>query len=184
MEYVSIQAISLFSRVPIVTINDLLSREEYQKYCIVEGDTLKVSVDFLDVLERIKQAAPEQQQEKQAAPEQEQEKQAAPEQEQEQKETESPAEEIKRLRQEVQELKYTISRKDRQIAEYASRFAELASQAQGIATRTQILMLAELRDIPSLDTTQTKAAPASPQEPPQEPPRKKKGFFKRLFENW
>lgn len=70
----------------------------------------------------------------------------------------SNQEEVERLKAEIEALKITIKEKDKQIIEYGLKFADLAQQAQQIASQAQYLQLTE-------KATETQ----------------KQGFFKRLF---
>lgn len=70
----------------------------------------------------------------------------APEERTEDKEEQqdnTPSKREEQLQREIEELKQTIAEKDRQINDYALKFAELAQQAQLIAGQAQVLHLAE-----------------------------------------
>lgn len=138
--YLTLEQLSKELGYDIGTIRAILMQGRYKNFVSTSKDGQKiVSASIIDLLK----------------PKQEKEEQEP------QADTSDKDAEIEALRKENAELKETIKRKDSQIEEYAMKFAELAGQAQQLASQSQVLQLAE------------KGVTA---EPPQ-----KKGFFKRLF---
>lgn len=154
-DYLSVSQLAREARISRAAAYSMLEQERYKEYLVTDGGVKRVKSSILDILKEGIQA---------------QEESAGNDKPPAQTDsTEDHETEIDRLREEVNYLKRTIEEKDKQIVDFAVRFADLAQQAQQIAGQAQVLQLNEAsKEVPKID-----------QETTEEPTRR--GFWNKLF---
>ena len=106
---------------------EIIAKEPFKSYVIVQDGIKKVSVDFIEAWKKYQAQEPIEEKAVDST------------------DTSTDNEtDLEQLQKEVERLNSIIAEKDRQLVEWGNKFAELASQAQILASQAQVLHAKEL----------------------------------------